>query len=107
MFTRYGKFRRPQHCRCLETCGGPYRMGVNGVHNIIGSIGENVGAYNIVCIREVTEYCFCRCIGYGPWYRDLTWVPCLAFSVRSLVLFERASRVGWSQSVLIVPVGEE
>ena len=22
MFTRYGKFWCPQHCRCLEACGG-------------------------------------------------------------------------------------
>ena len=48
-----------------------------------------------------------RRIGYGPWYCGLTCVPCLTFSVRSLVLTERASPVGWSQSVLIAPVGEE
>ena len=82
----------------------PYRMGVNGTHNIVG---ENVGAYNIVCVREVIEYCFYRCTEYGPWYRGLTCAPCLAFSVRSLVLSERASPVGWSQLALIAPVGEE
>ena len=26
--TRYGKSHRPQHYRCLEAYGGPYRMGV-------------------------------------------------------------------------------
>ena len=35
MFNRYGKFRRPQHCRCPEACGGSYRMGVNGAHNTV------------------------------------------------------------------------
>ena len=47
MFTRYGKYRRPQHCRCPKACGGglPYLsgMGVDGGHN---TVGENVGAYN-------------------------------------------------------------
>ena len=38
MFTRYGKCRRPQHCRCPEACGGAYRMGVNGAHNTVGKI---------------------------------------------------------------------
>ena len=55
---------------------GAYRMGVNGTHNIVG---ENVGAYNIVCVREVIEYCFYRCTEYGPWYRGLTCAPCLTF----------------------------
>ena len=40
-------------------------MGVNGAHN---TVEENVGAYNTVCVREVVEYYFCKCIGYGPWY---------------------------------------
>ena len=79
-------------------------MGVNGAHN---TVGENISAYNTVCVREVAEYYFYRCIGYGPWYRGLTCAPGLAFSVRSLVLSERASSVGWSQSALIAPVGEE
>ena len=34
-------------------------------------------------------------------------MPCLAFSVRFLVLTERASPVDWSQSALIAPVREE
>ena len=38
MFTRHGKCRRPQHCRCPEACGGPYRMGVNGAHNTVGKM---------------------------------------------------------------------
>jgi len=44
---------------------GPYRVGVNGAHN---TVEENVGAYNTVCVKEVAEYYFCRCTGYGPWY---------------------------------------
>ena len=79
-------------------------MGVNGAHN---TVEENVGTYNTVRVWEVVEYCFCRCIGYGPWYRGLTCAPCLAFFVRSLVLSERVSPVGWSQLALIAPVGEE
>ena len=42
MFTRYGKCRRPQHCRCPETCGGPYRMGVNGAHNTVGKMSTPI-----------------------------------------------------------------
>ena len=38
MFTRYGKCRRPQHCRCPEACGEPYRMGVNDAHNTVGKM---------------------------------------------------------------------
>ena len=79
-------------------------MGVNGAHN---TIEENVGAYNTVCVREVVEYCFCRCIGYSPWYCGLTCAPCLAFSIHSLVFSERASPVGRSQSALVASVGEE
>ena len=79
-------------------------MGVNGSHN---TVEENVGAYNTVCVREVAEYYFCRFIGYSPWYYGLTYAPCLAFFIRSLVLSERASPVGWSQSALVAPVGEE
>ena len=79
-------------------------MGVNDAHN---TVGENVGAYNIACDREVAEYYVCRCTGYGPWYRGLTCAPRLAFSVRSLVLSGRASSVGRSQSALVAPVREE
>ena len=79
-------------------------MGVNGAHN---TIEENVGAYHTVRVREVAKYYFCRCTGYGPWYRGLTCALCLAFSVRSPVVSERASPVSWSQSVLIALVGDE
>ena len=93
MFARYGKFWRPQQYRCLEAYGGPYRMGVNGAHN---TVEENVDAYNIVCVREVAEYCFCWCTGYSPWYCGLTCAPCFSFSVCSLVFSKRASPVSWS-----------
>ena len=63
MFTRYGKFRCPQHYRCPEACGGPYHMGVNGAHN---TVEENIGTYNTVCVRAVAEYCSYRCVGHGP-----------------------------------------
>ena len=79
-------------------------MGVNDAHN---TVGENVGAYNTVCVREVAEYYFCRCTGYGPGYCGLTCAPCLTFSVRSLVLTEQASLVGWSQLCLITPVRDK
>ena len=64
-FTWYGKSRHPQHYRCPEACGGPYRMGVNGAYN---TVEGNVSAYNTVRVRVVAEYC----TGYGPWYRGLT-----------------------------------
>ena len=83
--------------------GEPYRMGVNGAHNTVGKMS----APTTLCVREVAEYCFCRRIGYGPWYYCLTCASCLAFSIRSLVLSERASPVGWSQSALVAPVEEE
>ena len=35
MFVRYNRSQHPQHCRCLEACGGPHRMGVNGAHNTV------------------------------------------------------------------------
>ena len=89
-------------------------MRVNDAHNTVegnvsayNTIEGNVGAYNTVCVRAVVEYCSCRRTGYGPWYRGLTCAPCFAFSVRSLVLSERASPVGWSQSALVALVGEE
>ena len=104
MFTRYGKYRRHNTVDAQRHVWEPYRMGVNGARN---TIGENVIDYNIVCVREVAEYRFCRCTGYGSWYRGLTCAPCLAFSVRSLVLSERASPVGWSQSAVVALVGEE
>ena len=40
---------------------------------------KNVGAYNTICVREVAEYCFCRCTGYSPWYRGLTLCTLLCF----------------------------
>ena len=79
MFTWYGKSRRPQHCRCPEACGGPYHMGVNGAHN---TVRGNVGAYNIVCVRAVAEYCSVK--GMVPSTVGLTFEPCLAFLRTSL-----------------------
>ena len=79
-------------------------MGVNGAHNIVEG---NVGAYNTVCVSVVVEYYSYRRIGYGPWYRGLTCAPWLAFPVCPPVLSERASPVGWPQSTLVAPVGEE
>ena len=79
-------------------------MGVNGAHN---TVEGNVGAYNTVCVRAVAEYCSCMRTGYGPWYCGLICAPWLAFSVRPLVLSERASPVGWFLSVLIALVGDE
>ena len=79
----YGSQWRPQYCR------------------------ENIDAYNTVYVREVAEYCSYRRTGYGPWYHGLTCAPWLAFSVRPLVPSGRASLVGWPQSALVAPVGEE
>ena len=62
MFTRYGKCRHPQHCRCPEACGGAYRMGANGAHN---TVEGDVGAYNIVCARVVYIVLFLQ--AYRVW----------------------------------------
>ena len=107
MFARYGKSRRPQHYRCPEACGGPHRMGVNSFHN---TVGENVGTYNTIWALLYQEGCrvlFLQVYRVWSWYCSLTCVPCLTFSVHFLVLTERVSPVGWSQSALIAPVGEE
>ena len=83
-------------------------MGVNGAHNTVGGKCRRLQHCLEFCrAREVAEYCFCRCTGYDPWYCGLTYAPCLTFSVRFLVLTERASPVGWFQSALIAPAGEE
>ena len=58
-------------------------MGVNGAYNIVEG---NVTAYNTVRVRVVAEYCSYRCIGYGPWYRGLTYAPWLAFPIRPWLL---------------------
>ena len=63
----------------LVAHAGGYRMMV-GTHNTVG------------CQIHVGGCC----TGYGPWYCGLTCAPCLTFSVRSLVLTEWASLVGWS-----------
>ena len=82
-------------------------MGVNGAHNIVGKMSAPTILLELCHAKEVAEHCFCRCTRYGPRYCGLTYAPCLTFSVRFLVLTERASPIGWSQSALIVPVGEE
>ena len=82
-------------------------MEVNSAHN---TVGENIGAYNtaeVLSCQEGRRVLPGRCTGYGPWYFGLTCVPCLTFSVYSLVLIERTSPIGWSQSALIATVGEE
>ena len=58
-------------------------MGVNGAHNTVGKMSTPTTLFGLCCAKEVAEYYFCRCTGYGPWYRGLTCALCLAFSVRS------------------------
>ena len=82
-------------------------MGVNGAYN---TVGENVSAYNtawVLSCQGGRRVLYGRCTGYGPWYCGLTCAPCLTFSVCFLLLTERSSPIGWSQSALNVPVGEE
>jgi len=82
-------------------------MRVDGAHN---TVTENVGAYILLGFcraRRGHRVLSGRCTGYGPWYCGLTCAPCLTISVRFLILTERASLVGWSQSALIALVGEE
>ena len=79
-------------------------MGVDGAHN---TIGENVGAYNTASVLSCQgghRGLSCRRTGYGSWYYGLPCAPCLTFFVRFLVLTERVSPIGWSQSALIAPV---
>ena len=84
--------------------------GVDGAHN---TVGENVSTYNTASVLPChagRRVLFGRCAGYclaDPWYCGLTCVPCLTFSICFLVLTERVSPVGRSQSALIAPVGEE
>ena len=104
MFPPYGKSQRPQHYRCPEACGGPYRMGVNGAYN---TVEGNVDAYNTVHARVVVEYCSCWCIEYGPWYHGLTLCALARFLRSSLAPSERAYPIGWPQSALVASVGEE
>ena len=88
MFTRYGKCRRPQHCRCLEACGVPYRMGVNDAHNterkmsapttlfVLGRLQSTVSAgvqgmipgivVRLVCLALLSLFVPCPFLGGRP-----------------------------------------
>ena len=66
MFTPYGKSQRPQHCRCLEACGGPYRMGVNGAHNNVGKMSAPTTLLQFCHARQVTGYCLAGAQGTVP-----------------------------------------
>ena len=87
--------------------GEPYRMGVNGAHN---TVGENVGAYNTAWVLSCQGG---RRVLFPQVYR--VWTPVLWFDLCALPYFllslpgpYRAGVPGkWSQSALIVPVGEE
>ena len=74
MFTRYGNSSAHNTVDAQGHVGGPYRMGVNGAHN---TVEGNVGAYNTVCVRAVTEYCSMQ--GMVPGTVVLTCESCLAF----------------------------
>ena len=75
------------------------------------TVDINVGAYNTVgtnvrtshtaCVRLVVEHCSRRSV-LVPWF---DFVRCFLRS--PLVPSERESPVGWLQSVLAMPVGEE
>ena len=81
-------------------------MRVNGAHNTVGKISAPTTLFGLCYAREVAGYCPAGVQGtFLGIVVDLGAL--LYFSVRSLVLTERASPVGWSQSALIAPVGEE
>ena len=83
-----------------------FGMGVDGVHNTVGKISAPTTLFGLCYAREVAGYCPAGVQGtFLGIVVDLGAL--LYFSVRSLVLTERASPVGWSQSALIAPVGEE
>ena len=63
-FTGYGESQRLQHYWCPEACEGLFAIReLNGAYN---TVGINVGAYNIVCVRAVVEHCSHGRTGYGP-----------------------------------------
>ena len=59
-----------------------------------GKMSAPTTLLGLYCAKEVVEYYFYRCTGYGPRYCSLICAPCLTFSVRFLVLTEQASPVG-------------
>ena len=80
----------------------------NGAYNIVdinvgayNTVDTNVGTSHTVCVRLVVEHCSRRSV-LVPWF---DFVRC--FLCSPLVPFEWESPVGWLQSVLAVPVGEE
>ena len=98
MGNRYGESWRP----CPEVCGGLFAVWEpNGAYN---TIDTNVGAYNTVCVRAIVEHCSLRRIGCGPWYRGLTCALPSSFTPGP---FRVGVPVGWPQSTLAAPVGEE
>ena len=82
-----------------DTRGGLPYGSFSGPYN---TVGGDVGAYNTICVLVAAEYCFLQ--GMVPGTVVLTCEPCLAFLRTSS---ERASPVGWLQSALSAPVGEE
>ena len=79
-------------------------MGVNGAFNTV----EEMSTPTILFVSGRLQSTIPAGVqGMVPGIVVLTCAPCLAFSVRPLVPFERASPVGWPQSALVAPVGEE
>ena len=79
-------------------------MGVNGAYNTV----EEMLASTILFVSGRLQSTVPAGVqGMIPSIMVLTCAPWLAFSVRPLVPSERASLVGWPQSALVTPVGEE
>ena len=81
-------------------------MGVDDAHNTVGKMSTPTTLLGFCHAREVVGYCPA---GVHGMFLGITVLQVynLTFSIRSLVLTERAFPVGWSQSALIAPVGEE
>ena len=79
-------------------------MGVNGAHNTIGKVSAPTTLFVSGRLQSTVSTVV---QGTIPGIVVLTCTPSLAFSVRSLVPSGRASPVGWFQSALVAPVGEE
>ena len=81
-------------------------MGVDGTHNIIGKMSAPTTLLGFCHAREVTGYCPVGAQGMVLGIAvDLSALPYFLHLFSDP--YRAASSVGWSQSALIAPVGEE
>ena len=93
-----------------EACGGALLclsgMGVDGAHNTVGKISAPTTLFACCHVREVAGYCPAGVQGMVLGIAvDLSALPYFLHLFSDP--YRAASSVGWSQSALIAPVGEE